>query len=859
MYPGHVAGSLCGAAMSSDPSSTIGHERRSNARAPHRRGRRLRRGRALEERAAAAEHGRDRRAQPRAVRAAHARPSPPPATCEARPCSTCATPKSPPRAPPRRAQRAALGQLVRDEGCVRPRTAAGSSCTRARRLRRRTAARGASTPSACSSSTGSSSTRPAARSGSNRSTWTSSSSSCAQDAVILLDVREADERDEGYIAGSRHIPYRLLPAVSDGLADRTVVTICSTGARAGIAASVLARTRVDARPVLDGGVEDWRAPRRPHDRVPPLRLVDDGMTTPPVNAVARELFAPLGPTYDRYARLLSLGQDPRWRRFLVSRVSVAPDRDGPRRGVGNRCGGDRARAPHRLLGRRSRPERGDARRRTPTRRTGRTLGASEPRPRECRATAVPGRRVRRADVHVPAPLRRRSRRDHARACTGDAQRRDDRIARVRRSSRATLALALGALRPTRPPARRPRDLAGLARGGPLPRPEHPCAAAARAARGSLARGRHQRRALSAPELSAAASSCGAGGSERRAAPGVLRARDRRLARLRHAAPPALHALASVLRRDRRRTRTDPSRRATALGSRGVLPRARRRRACARRAQRTPAADRDPGSDPRRARDRVDRRRRRHRPRRSLRVDAVAAPVRRLRDVHRRGVQPRALRRPLPLRPLVRARLGRVSRPDGVRRRGRDRPPGGPARRSVCGVPQPGAAAPLDAGAHDPAPHRSRLGRDLVHGRPRGADHATTACSALPRRPSTRSPGRSSRSRSHCSCCASASGPGRTQGARASCGHAQQPVPPGSRARASRPAAPQRVDQVRRDDQLRADEARAGAREPSSRHASPRCSAALRSPAASAAVRRGSPSAASLRAARARAPRPGSRA
>jgi len=35
---------------------------------------------------------------------------------------------------------------------------------------------------------------------------------------------------------------------------------------------------------------------------------------------ARELFAPLGATYDRYARLLSFGQDPRWRRFLVSRV-----------------------------------------------------------------------------------------------------------------------------------------------------------------------------------------------------------------------------------------------------------------------------------------------------------------------------------------------------------------------------------------------------------------------------------------------------------------------------------------------------------------------------------------------------------
>jgi demethylmenaquinone methyltransferase / 2-methoxy-6-polyprenyl-1,4-benzoquinol methylase len=39
---------------------------------------------------------------------------------------------------------------------------------------------------------------------------------------------------------------------------------------------------------------------------------------------AVELFAPLGPTYDRYARLLSFGQDPRWRRFLVSRVQVGP-------------------------------------------------------------------------------------------------------------------------------------------------------------------------------------------------------------------------------------------------------------------------------------------------------------------------------------------------------------------------------------------------------------------------------------------------------------------------------------------------------------------------------------------------------
>ena len=35
-------------------------------------------------------------------------------------------------------------------------------------------------------------------------------------------------------------------------------------------------------------------------------------------AQARALFAPLGPTYDRVGAVLSLGQDPRWRRALVA-------------------------------------------------------------------------------------------------------------------------------------------------------------------------------------------------------------------------------------------------------------------------------------------------------------------------------------------------------------------------------------------------------------------------------------------------------------------------------------------------------------------------------------------------------------
>ena len=49
------------------------------------------------------------------------------------------------------------------------------------------------------------------------------------------------------------------------------------------------------------------------------------MTADPGSSVAPSLFAPLGPTYDRYSRLLSLGQDPRWRRFLVARLDLPPN------------------------------------------------------------------------------------------------------------------------------------------------------------------------------------------------------------------------------------------------------------------------------------------------------------------------------------------------------------------------------------------------------------------------------------------------------------------------------------------------------------------------------------------------------
>jgi len=78
--------------------------------------------------------------------------------------------------------------------------------------------------------------------------------------VDLIDVREKDERDGGYIAGSRHIPFRLLRACADTInGDKPIVTICESGMRASIAASVLAANGIEARPVLHGGVGAWEA------------------------------------------------------------------------------------------------------------------------------------------------------------------------------------------------------------------------------------------------------------------------------------------------------------------------------------------------------------------------------------------------------------------------------------------------------------------------------------------------------------------------------------------------------------------------------------------------------------------------
>ena len=182
------------------------------------------------------------------------------------------------------------------------------------------------------------------------------------------------------------------------------------------------------------------------------------------NRRARALFAPLGPTRTtamrRPAQLRpgsSLAPLPRLAYRARGPQDVVLDvatRNGRRR--------DRARAPLRLHGRRRRPEPRDARRR-PARASRAPGSATRIDLVEGRAEELPfaDAQLRRADLHLPAALRRRPGRDPARARARRPAGRTHRLARVPRPAARARARALGRLRRHRPPAARPRRLARL--------------------------------------------------------------------------------------------------------------------------------------------------------------------------------------------------------------------------------------------------------------------------------------------------------------------------------------------------------------------------------------------------------------
>jgi glyoxylase-like metal-dependent hydrolase (beta-lactamase superfamily II) len=74
----------------------------------------------------------------------------------------------------------------------------------------------------------------------------------------VLDVREQNEVEETPLPGAVAVPYRELRFAPSADLDsgKPVYTICASGARATLAASLLVRQGFDARPVVGGGVED---------------------------------------------------------------------------------------------------------------------------------------------------------------------------------------------------------------------------------------------------------------------------------------------------------------------------------------------------------------------------------------------------------------------------------------------------------------------------------------------------------------------------------------------------------------------------------------------------------------------------
>jgi hydroxyacylglutathione hydrolase len=69
-----------------------------------------------------------------------------------------------------------------------------------------------------------------------------------RDEILLVDVRESDEWNDGHVSGSLHVPYHDLgEQVPDELvgARRPVAVGCSTGTRSSLAASLLRRHGVE--------------------------------------------------------------------------------------------------------------------------------------------------------------------------------------------------------------------------------------------------------------------------------------------------------------------------------------------------------------------------------------------------------------------------------------------------------------------------------------------------------------------------------------------------------------------------------------------------------------------------------------
>ena len=79
------------------------------------------------------------------------------------------------------------------------------------------------------------------------------------DDVVVLDVREQSEWREGHIPGAIHVPFHALKERLAELPEgRTLATICGSGHRSSIAASILQAQGLRSNNVA-GGMDAWEA------------------------------------------------------------------------------------------------------------------------------------------------------------------------------------------------------------------------------------------------------------------------------------------------------------------------------------------------------------------------------------------------------------------------------------------------------------------------------------------------------------------------------------------------------------------------------------------------------------------------
>lgn len=91
----------------------------------------------------------------------------------------------------------------------------------------------------------------------------STANALADASAQVVDVREAYEREAGYVAGSDHIQLaQLASAAADLAADRPVIFVCRVGSRSLMAAQALRTAGFDAYSMA-GGVKRWADEGRP--------------------------------------------------------------------------------------------------------------------------------------------------------------------------------------------------------------------------------------------------------------------------------------------------------------------------------------------------------------------------------------------------------------------------------------------------------------------------------------------------------------------------------------------------------------------------------------------------------------------